>query len=199
MPSMAIHLAVGNEYVKNFDVDNFSEFRQGIIKPDIVGMKSMAEKQKAHYTDPMPPNATIYQTCFTKVNLHNYLTKNNLKTDFDKGYFLHLITDYYFFGYQLLKKPDLEKIQFKELYPDYEKIAKEIKQKYNVDDSDTPWGNLYRSGEPHLFKKQDIYDLIYVCSQIDLKTIEKQVKDNPTNWREILNNQFEIVLSKKRK
>lgn len=199
MPSMVIHLAVGNEYAKKFKIDDFKEFRNGILTPDILGMKSKADKIKAHYSDLPLEGASKYQSCYDKVNLLNYLKANQVQTDYDKGYFLHLITDYYFFGYQILQKPNFEQMLLEELYPDYEKIAAEIKQKYNVDDSDTPWFELYQTGKPTILNMKDVYDLIYVCSQVDLKTIEKQVRENQNNWREVLIKQFNSVLKNKDK
>lgn len=195
MPSMVIHLAVGNQYVKNFEIKNYTDFRTGILKPDILGTKGKKEKMQAHYSDYPIEGATKFQSCFNKVNLYNYLTENEIKTDFDKGYFLHLLTDYYFFGYQIVRKPNFEKMRLEDLYPDYEIIAAEIKQQFDVDDSDTPWTGLYKTGELTILERQDVNDLIYVCSCIDLKDIEKQVKNNPNNWREVLNTQFEKVLS----
>ena len=56
-------------------------FINGIIKPDLI------EKEKSHYLD---ENGTP--------KLEEFLKDIPLDTDYNKGYFLHLVTDYLFYN-----------------------------------------------------------------------------------------------------
>ncbi len=189
MPSMAVHLAVANEFLKYNKINDKKSFRQGVLEPDILGLKSQEEKEKAHYTEPQTPNMTLKKRLETKVNLVNYFNDRKIDSDFEVGYYLHLLTDYYFFSYFLFapnhKKIKTKKVNMRELYNDYEKIAKDMEQIFGVDNSSTPWAGLYQEGEPTFFTKQEICDFVEKCSKIDIFKLKEEILKDPQNWRSV--------------
>lgn len=93
MASFDIHLAIGKSYIlKNRNIINEEEFYKGIIAPDLV-----INKEKSHYSGKQNKE-DLLDYLANKVQLFLYLKNNNINTDYDKGIFLHLITDYLFFN-----------------------------------------------------------------------------------------------------
>lgn len=185
MASMLIHLAIAMEYMKNYEIKDKDSFLQGVIDPDLISMQSYEAKLQAHYSDDRNDNMSLKEHFATKTNLLKYLNSNIIDSDYKKGYFLHLVNDYFFFNH-FLYKPQYEndKSVFPNLYNDYEKLAKYIRQKYNVDDSNTPWYDRSQDGEPTLFSKNEIDDYIHKCAKIDLTNIAEVILTNRDNWRE---------------
>ena len=83
MPGFVIHLAIGQEYLRKQNKNYSEEFQKGIVAPDFID-----DKSKTHYGK--SPRYT---------NLEKFLDNNKIDTDFNKGFFLHLITDYLFYNY----------------------------------------------------------------------------------------------------
>ena len=101
MPGFVIHIAVAQEYLKKHKKSFSEDFILGSIEPDFTDNKS----------------ETHYGKSSSSTNLKNYLSKNKICTDFERGYFLHLITDYLFYNHYLDKfeKPhhiDQRKLEF---------------------------------------------------------------------------------------
>ena len=69
------------------------------------------------------------------MDLHKFIKENEVKTDYEKGVFLHLLTDKIFFN-EFFPKEYLEKenyVQFcKNLYTSYEMTNPYIAKKYNI-------------------------------------------------------------------
>ena len=84
MAGYVIHLAVGEEFIRNFpnEITNYEDFIKGIIYPDSVEDKSL----------------THYGEKSSKVNLKLFFNERDILDDFNKGYFLHLVTDYLFYN-----------------------------------------------------------------------------------------------------
>ena len=85
MAGYVIHLAVGEEYLRKHpnEIKSYDEFIQGIIAPDDVKDKSL----------------THYGPKSSKVNLKNFFEEKDIDSDFNKGYFIHLLTDYIFYNH----------------------------------------------------------------------------------------------------
>lgn len=110
MAGFIVHLAVASEYIrKNGGISNYDDFMLGIISPDLA-----TDKSKSHYG---------IKT--SKTNLKAYLDENVADTDYDKGYFLHLLTDYLFYNKYLDNWSN-------DIYNDYDITNKILTQKYNV-------------------------------------------------------------------
>lgn len=92
MPSFNIHLAVGKVYLDTHKIENKTEFLKGIMDPDLA-----EDDHKSHYTGERK-NGSFKEHLQTKVDLQKYLKENKIDNDYQKGYFLHLLTDYHFFN-----------------------------------------------------------------------------------------------------
>lgn len=129
MASFAIHLAVAKVYLNHYPIHNEEEFMKGVVAPDLV-----KDKSKSHYSDPTLNNS-LKEIMLKKVNLKKYLLTNRMNTDYQKGYFLHLFTDYEFFT-NFFDEDMVEDMSydefFKDLYYSYECTNKEMEEKYPV-------------------------------------------------------------------
>lgn len=71
-----------------------------------------------------------------KVILEDYLQENDVKTDYDKGVFLHLITDKLFFT-EFFDKKYLSNTNYKDfckdLYYSYDLVNNYLEEKYKID------------------------------------------------------------------
>ena len=108
MPGYVIHLAVAKKYSESHDIKNIEEFYNGCIEPD------MQDKTNTHYfgEDGYP-------------DLYRFLGNNSMSTDFNKGYFLHLLTDHIFY------KKYLQGYEGS-LYTEYNRINKPLIEKYGI-------------------------------------------------------------------
>lgn len=128
MPSFNIHLAIANKYMEKHDIRDKEEFLTGSIAPDF------AEKAKSHYSIILE-NATLAEELKNKVIIENFLKQNEIKTDYDKGVFLHLLADKIFFTSffddKYLQTVDKDVFR-KNLYYSYSKTNAYLTEKYNI-------------------------------------------------------------------
>lgn len=92
MASFNIHLAVAKLYSSKNKVEDVFELYKGSIDPDLIKDKSIS-----HYTNVVGKDNLITYLQ-NKVILNDFLKKNDINNDYQKGIFLHLITDYLFFN-----------------------------------------------------------------------------------------------------
>ena len=140
MASAIIHLAVANEINKLLNKD-YKEFMIGAIAPDIwkqVGEESKCPSHFLNSEDESVPNLDKF--------LYKY--KDMLKDDFVLGYYIHLVTDYYWFKYflpsifnekrSILTKLDGTKLYLTEdelgeyIYNDYTNLNVEVIDAYQL-------------------------------------------------------------------
>ncbi len=134
MASFSIHLAIGKRYLeKNHNVLNEKKFYCGIIEPDLVDNKNVS-----HYTDFQNKN-DLFDYLAKKVNLIRYLNSEYDASDYQKGVFLHLITDYFFFNnffeYEYLRNVTYTSF-CNDLYYSYGVVTSYLDDKYELDYSD---------------------------------------------------------------
>ena len=110
MAGYVIHIAIAQEYLKLHKENNNEEFIKGTIFPD-----ETKNKQKTHYG-----KSPAY------TDLKKFLLQNEIKTSFQRGHFLHLITDYLFYNYYL------NEFTRELLHSDYDKTNKDLIEKYDV-------------------------------------------------------------------
>lgn len=115
MPGFAIHLAVAYEYLRknNNDIIDKKIFIDGVIAPDLE-----SDKLKSHYGN--------YGT--SHIGLKNFIDRSNnyIKTDFGKGYFLHLVTDEAFYHKYFNKETKYIIDNNLNFYDDYDCTNKDI-------------------------------------------------------------------------
>lgn len=166
MAGYIIHLAVGEEYIRLHpkEISNYDEFVEGIIYPDSVEDKSL----------------THYGPKSSKVNLKAFFECRDINDDFNKGYFIHLVTDYVFYN------KFLHVFSKKYIYNDYDILNKKIEKEFNVRIPLKVRNSVhYCSGETKILKFEDTKEFIKNVSKYDINDIKKSVLEGDKKWLEI--------------
>lgn len=109
MPGYVIHLAIAKKQIELNKIQNEEEFIRGVIAPDLLKQVGI----DSHYGNSSNPN------------LKKFLKKHTIKTDYNKGYFLHLVTDYIFYNKFLDNWTP-------EIYEDYDVLNNSLIRKYGL-------------------------------------------------------------------
>ncbi len=129
MASFDIHLAIAKRYVEKNSVCDTQSFYKGTVEPDLADCK-----RNSHYSGNRD-NSNLISSLENKVILKNYLLENTIDTYYDKGVFLHLITDFLFFN-SFFGKKYLNTVNYDEfcndLYYSYETISNYLEDKYLI-------------------------------------------------------------------
>lgn len=136
MPGFNIHLAIGKRYLEKIKLDKRDEiknekaFFDGILAPDLVENKKIT-----HYTGNTNTN-DLEKYLEDKVRLTLFLKENKVDTDFEKGVFLHLLTDRLFFT-EFFEKEYIRNVNYEDfvncLYYSYESTNEYLNKKYDID------------------------------------------------------------------
>lgn len=162
MAGYVIHLAVAEEYKKNYpmDIDNYSDFIDGVIYPD-----SVLDKSLTHYGEKS-----------SKVELKKFFDERDIQDSYNKGYFLHLVTDYLFYNKFL-------EYFSKDIYDDYDKLNKELIRKFEVKLPNNITDKVnYIEGETKILDLNNTIDFIKKTSKYRLKDVKELVLKNDENW-----------------
>lgn len=131
MPSFNIHLAVALKYCEKNKINDKEKFFRGSIDPDLV-----KDKSTTHYTGKRDENF-LREYLLQKVRLNEFLKENKVETDYEKGVFLHLATDFIFYQ-EFLSDEYLATISFDEmiqdLYYSYRISNPYLEEKYHIHD-----------------------------------------------------------------
>ncbi len=213
MPSFNIHLAVAKRYLdKHNDVKNALDFYKGSIAPDLTN-----DKDKSHYTAPRKNNELLSNYLIKKVILNRYLEENEVLTDYDKGVFLHLITDKIFFT-NFFAKDYLDRITGKiflsNLYYSYDISNKYLEDKYGIGmydvlDEETINSNIKNNkktknvtddGKTNILLFDKLDDFIEKVSDINLEDYKIKILNDDTHQMKLNANAFDRMKngSKKR-
>jgi len=114
MPCISIHLAVAKKYVQEHGgIDNVQEFYNGNVYADLdVGLKAW---HKALH--------------FDKDYKQKFVERFKLDTDFNKGMFCHVMTDYLFLAQMNIGDENLKR----DLYYTYDVFVKDyMKKEYGI-------------------------------------------------------------------
>lgn len=130
MAGLNIHLAIGKKYAKKTRlIKNSDLFYKGIIAPDMANNKNIS-----HYTRSLD-RSNLITYLFGKVQLYEYLKNNDISSDYEKGVFLHLVTDYLFYNY-FFDKEYIESTDYftfnNHLYYSYDQTDEYLKTKYKL-------------------------------------------------------------------
>ena len=157
MPGFVIHLATANEYIRKHknEIKNKEEFINGCIYPD---MTTKEGKKKTHFGESSA--GTI---------LRKFLKQVDIDTDYNKGYFLHLVTDYIFYN-KILPYTS------KQIYNDYDVLNKYLMKKYKVELNNAIKDKVFfREGETKILTKQLVEKTIDEASSFELENIKKEI------------------------
>lgn len=168
MPGYVIHLSIAKEYMKKHKgkIKNSEQFLRGTITPD------MLQKPASHYGDDT-----------AKPRLDWYIDRNDMISEFNKGYFLHLITDYLFYNKYLNNfewEPDI--------YDDYDRLNKRLIEDFKVNIPDEISSVVQFKDEAlKVLDYNSIKHFIEVVSNIDL---DKYIKNK--NFNELFNKKVDF-------
>lgn len=166
MAGYVIHLAVGEEYIRKHpnEINNYEDFIEGVIYPDSVTDKSL----------------THYGPKSSQVNLKNFFADKDINTDFNKGYCIHLITDYLFYN------KFLTVFSSNYIYNDYDILNKELESKFKVKIPQKVEDKVfYTEGETRILNLKDTIKFIEETSSNNINDIKKAVFSGDKDWLEI--------------
>lgn len=161
MPGYVIHIAIAQEYLKKHNKKYSQDFIHGVVFPDFT-----TDKSETHYG-----KSPAY------TNLKKFLIHNHINSDFQQGYFLHLVTDYLFYNYYVenFKKP--------QIFDDYDCTNDFLIEKYNVIlFKEVKDKIFFKSGIPKIFTLPSICKFIDETSSQTLEEIEKEINNNNAKW-----------------
>ena len=164
MAGYVIHLAVAEAYIKKHpkDIDDYNQFVEGVIFPDSVSDKSI----------------THYGEKSSKVNLKWFLKENKINNDYNKGYFLHLVTDYIFYNKFLV-------CFSKDIYNDYDILNKKLQEKFDVKIPENIKEKIfYKEGKTKILELESVIKFIEEVSDYKLSDIKESVFKNDKYWLE---------------
>ena len=145
------------------EIKDHNKFIEGVIPPDGVTDKSI----------------THYGPKSSKVNLKLFLESNEINDDFNKGYFLHLVTDYLFYNRFL-------DYFSKDIYNDYDILNKTLEEKYNVKIPEEVKNKVfYKTGETKILNLESVIEFIEKTSEYKLEYIKQRVMENDINWLQL--------------
>ena len=190
MASFNIHLAIGIKYINNNNIFNRNEFLRGIIDPDLDNDKNISHYRMKEKND------TLLEHLRCKVNLVEFLNTNDLSSDYKKGIFLHLVTDYLFFNY-FFDKFYISNISYQDfvndLYYTYDVFNDYLDNLYGIDKylktenlneyiKKAKETNKYFKGEYKLiFDENTISNFIDKVSSINLEEYKDKILSNNSN------------------
>ena len=174
MPAGGIHLCIAKKLAdKNKKLDNF-EFYVGNIAPD-SWRNSASTKYKSHFNSRICTND--YMKFFDKY-------KDHLDNMFVLGYFVHLITDRYWYGNKLY--PNDYVVPPADYHREISEISSSLMKKYNIDKLnhiDNNFINLVEELETSGINKtidylnKENYQVDYGIMKYDINIIEKEIEE----------------------
>ena len=167
MAGYVIHLAVAEEYLRKHKSkkENYAEFIDGVISPD--GVKNKGE--------------THYGPSSAEPNLELFLKDKTVDNSFNRGYFIHLLTDYIFYNKYI------EKTSKKDMYSDYDLLNAYLIDKYKVSLPEKVKNKVIFKTDCDLviLSKELIERFIEEVSSYDIDEIVEEIKINPEKWTKI--------------
>ena len=170
MASYAIHLAISELYLKKHSDEKYDDFINGTIDVDCA-----IDKIKSHFTG-NTDKSDLKRFLTQKVILADYVKSNTIDTSYDRGYFLHLLTDYYFYNSYFDDSwiESTEYLEFKRvLYHDYHILNGYLTQKYKLQYPSRLKEADYSAteGTPEVLTPESIDLFISFMSKLDIDKI----------------------------
>lgn len=156
MAGYVIHLAVAEEYLKNTKkTEDYNDFIKGVLAPDEVKDKSL----------------THYGSSSGETHLDRFLKEVNLDNSFNRGYFLHLVTDYIFYN-------KIFDTYSKDIYNDYDILNAILIEKYKVKIPKQIENSIfYKKGELKILNLEKVEECIKLASSMELDNIKREILD----------------------
>lgn len=155
MPGYVIHLAIAKKQLEQGKINDVEEYIRGTMAPDLLKRQGI----DSHYGYSSNPG------------FKQFFREHTIENDYEKGYFLHLVTDYLFYN----KFIDLEKWT-PDLYRDYDALNKPIVQMYGIDLPEEVRDETQFCDEtPQMLKLEDVVSFIDTVGKMDLEEIYKKM------------------------
>lgn len=169
MPGFIIHLAITNRFLEKHknEIKDKNKFSEGSLAPDLICLDNKEiSKDITHYG-----RWGGWSKGSNQINLNKFLEdkKVDLSDDYWKGYFIHLLTDFYF-----ARKYFIEEIRnaiknSNTFYNDYYYINNTLINNYHIKKIDKIEKYLEcREGIPKYFKIEKVIDFIEKMASIDI-------------------------------
>ena len=114
--------------------------------------------------------------------MKKFLENNKIDNSFNRGKFLHLVTDYLFYNVYF-DEFSVENFLKKQIYNDYDILNEQIINKYNVKIPDIVKDSVFfKEGTTTVFNLELAYRIIDEVSNLDLDIIAKEVLEDNTKW-----------------
>lgn len=152
MAGYVIHIAIGNAILDNNKglIKDYKSYLQGLIGPDYEKHRLMGKG--------VPKR--VAWTLMHKMDMNRDFSQ---LTDYEKGYFIHLLTDEYFYK----KYNNYNSVGA--LYEDYNKTNRDIMAKYNVNLPNEIVSDVeFVDGEPKILKLDGLVDFIEYVASLDM-------------------------------
>ncbi len=165
MPGYVIHLAIAEKCLEKNKNEKYNEFINGVIYPDETD-----DKYKTHYWNEM-----------RSVNLYNFLKENKIDTSFNRGYFLHLLTDYLFYNKYI-------EYWSTDIYTDYDLLNPYLIAKYSVKLPNRIKKYVHtdvKNKKLKILSKELIDKFIEDLSNLDLEHIKEEIMEDPEEWTKV--------------
>ena len=176
MASFTMHLAIAKLYLKSHK-ENEEEFLKATIDVDNVPDKAIT-----HYsTNTNEENAKKWLE--SKVGIKEYVNEHSIYSSYDRGYFLHLLADYYlyncYFDDNMLKNTP-NKVFRKHLYQDYDVLNKYLIEKYDLErpeNLDKKYFEIHE-GTPKMMTYESIDEYIEFISKLNIDEIYEKINNS---------------------
>ena len=183
MPGFTIHIAIAKEYAKKHEkeIKNIDEFIEGTIDQDYIPIENKnISKSQTHYGrwgDWARDDQIIYLDEFLQDE------KVDLKKEYWKGYFIHLLTDDYFDRIYFREEAKQAKKNHETFHNDYDCLNAEIIKRYHVEvmEKIKNYMNQIEDKSKYL-QLEKIIQFIEEMSNIDLEKQVELIKQK--EWRE---------------
>ena len=177
MPGFTIHIAIAKQYAKKHEkeIKDIDEFIEGTIAPDYIPIKNKnIPKSETHYGiwgDWSKDNQEIHLDVFLKDE------RVDLKKDYWKGYFIHLLADDYFDRIYFREEAKQAKANHDTFHRDYDCLNAEITERYHIEvmKKIKKYMNPLKQ-KPQYLKLEKIIQFIEEMSDIDLQQQIEKIK-----------------------
>lgn len=171
MPGFTIHIAIAKEYIEKHpeEIKQEKEFIQGVIDPDLLSIEKHISKEITHYETPKKGKLEI--------DLEKFIQNKpkDCSVDYEKGYFLHLLTDSLFYTKDFKKETQDMKAKGEDFYYDYDVLNESLMKRYQVNALPTIQKYMGKlDGKPKYLQEEKIVQFIERVASCDLEKERKE-------------------------
>ena len=175
MPSFTMHIAVAKRYIQKHEneIKNEDEFIKGSIAPDMNEKLNgpALDKSKTHYGKWGYNKITTHIDEFLKDEMID------MKQDYWKGYFWHLLTDHYFYNIYFKKEYEEAVKNNDKFYYDFYCLNRILIEKYKIDIFDNVKEYMViNDNEPKYLNESKVIDFIEIMSNMDIQEKDEKIR-----------------------